>query len=114
MSSNDSRNDPPGAPVRALDPSERTPLDLDSFCVVLELHEETVCEWVDEGLLRPHGRARRDWAFPPEQLDRARRALRLQHDLGLNTASLPLVMDLLGEVQRLRRRVRQLEDRFFE
>lgn len=109
MSSNDTtrRPDP-------LEPSERTTLDLTTLCVVLELREERICAWVAEGLLRPRGDGRRDWAFPPEQLDRARRALRLQRDLGLNDEALPLVMDLLGEVRRLRRRVRQLEDRFFE
>lgn len=109
-----SSNDTPHRPDRPLEPSERTTLDLTTFCVVLELREDRICDWVAEGLLRPRGARRRDWTFSPDQLDRARRALRLQRDLGLNDEALPLVLDLLGEVHRLRRRVRQLEDRFFE
>ena len=110
MTASDSSN----ASTHAVEPTERATLDLSTFCVVLELRETTILDWIDEGVLRPRGETRRDWVFPPEELDRARRALRLQQDLGLNTAALPLVMDLLGEVHRLRRRVRQLEDRFFE
>lgn len=100
--------------IHPIEPAERPSLDLPTLCVVLEVREERVCDWVAEGLLRPRGGARSEWRFSADQCDRARRALRLQRELELETSALPLVMDLLGELQRLRRRVRQLEDRFFE
>jgi chaperone modulatory protein CbpM len=106
----------PKNPNRPIEPSDPPTLDLEALCVVLEVRQERVCEWVDEGLLRPRRRsaARSEWRFPADQCERARRALRLQRELELETNALPLVMDLLGEVQRLRRRVRLLEDRFLE
>jgi chaperone modulatory protein CbpM len=89
-------------------------VDLEEICVILELDDDVVVDWVAEGVVRPADRDARRWRFTVGELERARRARRLQHDLGLNTASLPLVLDLLGEVRRLRRRVRLLEDRYFE
>lgn len=98
---------------RPIEP-EAGDVDLDEICVILELESEVVVEWVAEGVVRPADRRSERWRFSAGELERARRARRLQHDLGLNTASLPLVLDLLGEVRRLRRRVRLLEDRYFE
>lgn len=43
------------------------------------------------------------------QFRRARTARRLQLDLGVDTMSLPLVLDLLDEVKALRRELRILE-----
>lgn len=97
-----------------LAPSDRDVVDLGELCMILELRSEVVCEWVAEGVVRPAGRRLGEWRFTADELERARRARRLQRDLDLNTASLPLVLDLLGEVEHLRRRLRVLEDRFFE
>ncbi|MDX1625403.1 MAG: chaperone modulator CbpM [Wenzhouxiangellaceae bacterium] len=97
-----------------VDLSEERAVDLDELCSVLRLDVEVVCEWVDEGVLDPKGRRRAEWRFAADQLTRARRARRLQRDLAVNTASLPLVLDLLGEVARLRRMVRGLERRISE
>jgi len=55
-----------------------------------------------------------EWRFTNVELERARRARRLQLDFELDNASLPLVLELLGEVQRLRRRLRMLDERYFE
>jgi chaperone modulatory protein CbpM len=104
----------PNDPIRPIEPAERPALDLEALCIVLELREHEVCDWVAEGLLRPRGGSRSEWRFSAEQCDRATRALRLQRELEIDPTALPLVMDLLGEVRRLRRRIRQLEDRFFE
>lgn len=101
-------------PVQPIEPSEPPVLDLRTLCIVLEVREERVRDWVAEGLLHPRGDARSEWRFSADQCERARRALRLQRELDLEASAVPLVMDLLGEMQRLRRRIRQLEGRFFE
>ncbi|MGB0515087.1 MAG: chaperone modulator CbpM, partial [Wenzhouxiangellaceae bacterium] len=67
-----------------------------------------------EGVVRPTGERLSEWRFPDHEIERARRARRLQRDLGLNTASLPLVLELLGEVEHLRARLRIFERRFLE
>lgn len=102
------------APIEAIKPEAAEPLTLSQICAILELRSEVVCEWVSEGVMRPTGDRLTEWRFPGRELERARRARRLQRDLGLNTASLPLVLDLLGEVEHLRARLRVFERRFLE
>jgi len=101
-------------PDKIIEPDETEALTLSQVCAILELQSEVVCEWVSEGIVRPRGERLGEWRFPVRELERARRARRLQHDLEVNTPSLPLVLDLLGEVERLRRRLRVLETRYFE
>lgn len=84
-------------------------LDVNELCRVCELSEELLVEWVAEGVTEPRASGGGDWRFGPRQLRRVRKARRLQVDLELETASLPLVLDLLDEIEQLRRRVRLLE-----
>jgi chaperone modulatory protein CbpM len=61
---------------------------------------------VDEGLLYPTGRGPQDWRFAGPSLATARTALRLTRELGVELASVALVMDLLAEIALLRARLR--------
>ena len=99
------------APIEAIDAGEPEALTLHQVCSILELHTEVVCEWVAEGVVQPSGERLGEWQFAPGQIERARR---LQRDLELNTESLPLVLDLLREVEHLRSRLRIIEHRFLE
>jgi len=101
-------------PIEAIDVEEPDVLNLHEVCSILELRSEVVCEWVAEGVVRPSGERLGEWRFAPGQIERARRARRLQQDLELNIESLPLVLDLLGELERLRSRLRLFEKRFVE
>lgn len=101
-------------PVESIDVDEPESLTIHQVCTILELKTEVVCEWVAEGVVRPSGERIGEWRFPAWQLDRALRARRLQRDLDLNTESLPLVLDLLGEIEQLRARLRVVEVRYFE
>ena len=62
---------------------------------------------VHEGVLAPAGDGPASWQFPGSQLPRARRATRLIRDLELSTAGAALVLDLLGEIESLRSRLRR-------
>jgi chaperone modulatory protein CbpM len=64
---------------------------------------------VTEGVLRPQGQIPQKWRFDGLEIRRARRAVRLRHDLGLNLAGTALALDLLDELEALRERVRVLE-----
>ncbi|MEO8154218.1 MAG: chaperone modulator CbpM [Rhizobacter sp.] len=61
-----------------------------------------VIELVHEGVLRPSGNGPDDWQFDGLSLRRARKALRLSHDLELTAASTALVLSLLDEIDDLR------------
>ena len=53
-------------------------------------------------MLEPVGSDRDRWRFPGISLERARRAFRLQQDLGVNVAGAALALNLLDELDRLR------------
>jgi len=61
---------------------------------------------VEEGLLVPEGADPREWRFGGDALWRARRALRLAHDLRLNWPGAALALELLDEIEALRRALR--------
>ena len=75
---------------------------------------EKILVLVGEGVLSPRGRRQRDWRFASADLARALSALRMERDLGVNTAGAALAIDLMDEMQRLRERVRLLERLMFE
>lgn len=79
-----------------------------------EVPAEKILILVGEGVLSPCGRTQRDWRFASADLVRALCALRLERDLGVNTAGAALAVELMDEVQRLRERVRLLETLMFE
>src|ERR1700682_5611515 len=73
--------------------------DLSRMCEVDERH---IVEFVEEGVLNVV-ELRSEWHFTGDALRRARLALRLERDLELNLAGVALAIDLIEELQRLRR-----------
>lgn len=94
---------------RTLDPHaewlhEAYRVSLPDLCRRCRLHAEYVIELVEEGVLDAEGPDPAQWRFDALALRRVQRARRLRRDLGLNTAGVALVLDLLDEVEALRRR----------
>ena len=91
------------------DPVSAVPLDdsiefsLGEVCAACHVAEEIVVEIVAEGIVEPSGTDRGEWRFTGVALTRVQRALRLQHDFGVNLAGAALALDLLDELERLRR-----------
>ncbi|KXS39029.1 molecular chaperone [Modicisalibacter tunisiensis] len=73
--------------------------DLSRACAV---HAEAIIELVDEGILTPGGSLPQQWHFSGRHLIRARVALRLQRELGVNLAGAALALELMDEIERLR------------
>jgi len=63
----------------------------------------------EEGVIEPVGRSPERWRFRGASLRRLRCAQRLQEDLGVNTAGIALVLDLMDELEQLRARLGRLE-----
>src|SRR3984893_15362500 len=78
--------------------------DLSRLCAVDERH---IVEYVEEGVLQVV-EIGAEWHFTGGALRRARLALRLERDLELNLAGVALALELMEELERLRR---QLEAR---
>lgn len=70
---------------------------------------EEIIVLIGEGILEPSGTDPRRWRFAPDDLVRARRAIHIQRDLGVNRAGAALAIELLDELRQLRERVSLLE-----
>jgi chaperone modulatory protein CbpM len=87
---------------------EQTRLSLDDLCRACSVHAERIVELVDAGVLEPKGREPTHWIFIGDSLRRARKALRLQRDLGIDLAGAALVLELPDEIAALRARLRAM------
>jgi chaperone modulatory protein CbpM len=74
--------------------------DLSRICAVDERH---IVEFVEEGVLTVVEVAAAEWHFTGAALRRARLALRLERDLEINLAGVALALELMEELERLRR-----------
>ena len=84
---------------------------LREMCSACGVHAELVIEMVEEGVLQPRGAAPEEWRFAGDALVRAQKALRLSRDLRVNWPGAALALDLIEELERLRREQRVLRRR---
>jgi chaperone modulatory protein CbpM len=75
--------------------------ELSGACAV---EQRVIIELMDEGVIET--RSSTEVRFGGEALRRARLAMRLQRDLGLNTAGTALAIQLLERIEALERQVR--------
>jgi chaperone modulatory protein CbpM len=89
---------------------ETTEISIEQLSVFCSVRRERIVSLVDEGVLEPVARRRsrrpNEWRFAGDSLKRAARAIRLQRELDIDMSALGLVLDLLEEIEALRRRVR--------
>ncbi len=79
---------------------EMTIDDVAQFCSV---RREKIVELVAEGIVPAGGAAPEDWRFSGQALARAGKAIRLEGDLEINLGAVALILDLLDEIEALRR-----------
>ena len=87
---------------------EQTGLTLADLCRACAADTALVIELVDEGLLSPSGDAPEQWRFTGVHMHRARTAMTLQRDLGVNLQGAVLAIELLEELDSLRAQLRRL------
>jgi chaperone modulatory protein CbpM len=75
--------------------------DLSRMCAVDEQH---IVEYVEEGVLQVI-EVRSEWHFSGDALRRARLAVRLERDLELNLAGVALAVELIEQLEQLRRQL---------
>ena len=90
-------------PISAVLLDDSVEFSLAELCAACSVSEQVVIEIVAEGIVEPLGRDRAQWRFSGVALARVHRVMRLQHDFGVNLAGAALALDLLEEVERLRR-----------
>lgn len=88
---------------------ETCELTITEICHACGGSSEWVVELVQEGVLEPAAEHEDDWRFTGASLQRARTAMRLQQDLGLNIAGIALALDMMDEINDLRARLQRLD-----
>lgn len=96
--------------IEAIDSQGAVLLSMSEICRCCGVHAELIIEMVEYGVVEP---ARIDdnrrWLFAGETLARLNRAQRLRRDLQLDLPGLALSLDLLDEIDALRRQVASLQ-----
>lgn len=82
---------------------ENLELSLLELCHACQVNAERIMDMVEEGIVDPRGIHPHEWRFNGMAVRRVQVALRLQQDLRVNLAGAALVLDLLEEVEELRR-----------
>ena len=82
---------------------EYTVLSVDDLSRLCAVDKTYIVELVEEGVLSVIEIEASEWRFPGAALRRARMALRLQRDLEINLPGVALALELLEELERLRR-----------
>lgn len=85
---------------------ENLRLTLHEVCRLCEAREELIVEMVHEGIVEVSARTEKRWVFSGDAVMRIQTALRLQQDLHVNVPGAALALELLDEIERLRRRAR--------
>ena len=89
-------------PIDAHALDESIEFSLTELCAVCGVSEALVVEIVAEGIVEPRG-AGRDWRFSGVAVTRIRRVIRLQHEFDVNLPGAALALELLDEIERLKR-----------
>jgi chaperone modulatory protein CbpM len=90
-------------PVSALLLDDSVEFSLAELCAACSVSQELVLEIVAEGIVEPSGADPTHWRFSGLALVRVQRVLRLQHDFEVNLPGAALALELLEELERLRR-----------
>ena len=94
------------------EPLDAYPLDdsveftLNELCRICGLHEQHVVEIVEEGIVEPRGASRGHWRFTGVAVVRIQRVIRLQQDFDVNLPGAALALELLEQIERLKRNQR--------
>ena len=83
-----------------------TDLTLDDLCRACVAQADVIIELVSEGVIEvtsvAQNQTREDWRFTGLHLHRAKVAMRLHRDLGVNFAGAALALELMDELQALK------------
>ena len=84
---------------------ENTNYTLHELSELCNQSTELILEMIDEGMIVPTGSSPSQWRFGLREIHRVQTAHRLIRDLQVNLAGAALALDLLDELEKLRRQV---------
>jgi len=81
-------------------------LTLEQLCTSCGVQADWLIRLVEESIIEPDGAEMPSWRFSGASLARVRAAFNLERDLGVNLAGIALALDLMEELERLRRQLK--------
>ena len=90
-------------PISAMLLDDTVQFSLEELCAACRVSEDLVVEIVAEGIVEPTGREPKQWRFSGFAMTRVQRVIRLQQEFDVNLPGAALALELLEEVERLRR-----------
>ena len=78
---------------------------LSDLCQCCTVQAETIIDMVEEGMLSPVGSSPSDWRFAGTALRHVEITLHLQRDLRVNLPGAALALELIEEIEMLRRQL---------
>ena len=96
--------------MSANDPIEPAALTLEDICESCGLSADELTAYLKEGLIDVEGDDKAQWRFTEIHLIHFQKVVRLERDLRLNPAGAVLALELLGEIESLKKRLKLLED----
>lgn len=87
---------------------DQTDVTMADLCRACAVQSDMIIELVHEGVLRPMGQQPDVWRFTGVHIHRARVAVRLQRDLGVNLAGAALALQLMDELDALRAQLQRM------
>ncbi|MEN8200683.1 MAG: chaperone modulator CbpM [Thermodesulfobacteriota bacterium] len=88
---------------------ETADYSLKELCKLCRVHAQFIQDLIDEGIINPRGKNPQEWRFAAVEIKRIQISIRLQEDLRINLPGTALALDLLEEIEDLRRAKRHLE-----
>lgn len=82
---------------------ESAEFSLPEVCRICAVERQMVLEIVAEGIVEPSGAVPDAWRFSGLAVARVQRVLRLQREFEVNLAGAALALELLEEIERLKR-----------
>ena len=86
-------------------------LSLEEFCEICGTSADFIDNMVAYAIIHPHGQ-RPQWQFSVQEVQRAKKALRLQRDLEVNLAGIALAFDLLEKIEQMDHELALLEKHY--
>jgi chaperone modulatory protein CbpM len=88
---------------------EQAEVTLEELCQACRVDQSVIIALVEEGIVEPMTEKVQPWSFSATTLPRVVRALRLQRDLELNLAGVAFALELIGEIETLRNRLKRMD-----
>lgn len=86
---------------------DRKEITVVELCRICAVDEDLVSALIAEGVLEPLSRLPGTTVLPYSSVQRTRKVIRMQHDLGVNLAGAALALELIDRIHILRSRMRR-------